>query len=168
MDHSFVIKTTKFLAQELIDSKIEITDDQADLDDQDLENLPITQVLSSHIIERLSDFYPRKWSSWANLIHQLFYPHGRLIRKNMYTVEKDLQDLISKNIHHSGQLFQLPLMSQSSKDHEQDLCENMAKCAADAILQVEMAAVVTRWKLKIEEHGLDMVRPIYLAEAAGE
>jgi hypothetical protein len=85
----------------------------------------------------------------------------------MYTVEKDLQNLISKNIHHSGQLLQLPLMSQRSKDHEQALCENMAKCAADAILRVEMAGIVTRWKLKIEEHGLDMVRPIYLAEAPG-
>jgi hypothetical protein len=53
-DDSFVIETTKFLAQELIDSKIEITDDQADLDDEDLENLPITQVLSPHIIELLS------------------------------------------------------------------------------------------------------------------
>ena len=54
MGDSFVIETTKFLAQELIDSKIEITDDQADLDDEDLENLPITQVLSYHIIELLS------------------------------------------------------------------------------------------------------------------
>jgi hypothetical protein len=85
----------------------------------------------------------------------------------MYTVEKDLQDLISKNIHHSGQLLRLPLICQWNKDHEQDSCENMAKCGADAILQVEMAAIVTRWKLKIEEHGLDMVRPIYLAEAPG-
>jgi hypothetical protein len=83
----------------------------------------------------------------------------------MYTVEKDLQDLISKNIHHSGQLLRLPLMSPWSKDHERYLCEDMAKCAADAILEVEMAAIVTRWKQKIEEHGLDVVMPIYLAEA---
>jgi len=85
----------------------------------------------------------------------------------MYTVEKDLQDLISKNMHHSGQLLQLPLMSQWSKDHEQDLCENMAKCAAGAILQVEMAAIVSRWKINIEGHGLDLVAPIYVAEAPG-
>ena len=53
-DDSFVIETTTFLAQELIDSKIEITEDQADLDDEDLENLPITQVLAPHLIELLS------------------------------------------------------------------------------------------------------------------
>jgi hypothetical protein len=101
-------------------------------------------------------------------MHQVFYPHGRLIGRNLYTVENDLQNLIAQNIHHSGQLLHLPLMSQWNKDHEKDLCKNMAQCAADAILQVEMAAIVARWKIKIEEHGLDLVTPIYLAEAPGQ
>jgi len=87
----------------------------------------------------------REWSSWANFMHEVFYPCGRLRGKatSMYEVEKNIEELISKNIHRSGQLLQLPLMSHWSKDHEQDLRENIAKCAAQAILKVEMA-VVTR------------------------
>jgi len=57
-DDPFIHETATFLAQELIDSKIEITDDQADLHDEDLENLPITQILSPHIIQLLAPSDP--------------------------------------------------------------------------------------------------------------
>ena len=50
----FVIETAAFLTQELIDSKIDISDDQADLDDEDLENLLIAQILTPHLRELLS------------------------------------------------------------------------------------------------------------------
>jgi len=72
MGDSFVIETTKFLAQELIDSKIEITDDQADLDDEDLENLPITQVLTPHLIQLLSP--PDPLNIISTILQLYIYP----------------------------------------------------------------------------------------------
>ena len=50
----FVVETATFLTQELIDSKVEITEDQGALDDEDLESLPITHILTPHLQELLS------------------------------------------------------------------------------------------------------------------
>jgi len=50
----FVVETATFLTQELIDSKVEITEDQAVLDDEDLEGLPISHILTPHLQELLS------------------------------------------------------------------------------------------------------------------
>jgi hypothetical protein len=50
----FIIETASFLSQEIIDSGLDITDDQADLDDEDLENLPLFHILAPHIPELLS------------------------------------------------------------------------------------------------------------------
>ena len=44
---SFVVETAEFLTQQLIDNGIEIIDEQAELDDEDLENLKICQLLIS-------------------------------------------------------------------------------------------------------------------------
>lgn len=49
----FVIETATFFSQEVIDAKIEISDDQAELDDEDLESLPITQILTPHLLDLL-------------------------------------------------------------------------------------------------------------------
>ena len=51
---SFVVETATFLTQEVIYSKIDITEEQADLDDEDIESLPITYTLSPHLHELLS------------------------------------------------------------------------------------------------------------------
>ena len=54
----FVIETATFLSQEVIDGKIEISDDQAELDDEDLESLPITQILTPHLLDLLATKNP--------------------------------------------------------------------------------------------------------------
>jgi hypothetical protein len=54
VDNSFVTETAIFLAQEIIHSEIDITETQAELDDDDLENLPITQILTPHFQQLLS------------------------------------------------------------------------------------------------------------------
>jgi hypothetical protein len=53
LNDSFVIKTAAFLTQEVVDSGLDITDDQANLDDEELENLPIAQLLVPHLQELL-------------------------------------------------------------------------------------------------------------------
>jgi hypothetical protein len=50
----FVIETASFLSQEILESGIEITDEQAELDDEELENLPLTNLLFPHLQELLS------------------------------------------------------------------------------------------------------------------
>jgi len=49
----FVIETATFLTQEILDSNIDITEDQEELDDQELENLPISNILTPHLEELL-------------------------------------------------------------------------------------------------------------------
>lgn len=50
----FVLETSSFLTQELIDCEIEIIDEQAEMDDEDLESLPITHILTPHLQQLLS------------------------------------------------------------------------------------------------------------------
>ena len=54
LNDTFVIETASFLLQEILDSGLDITDDQADLDDDDLENLPLYQILSPPIHQLLA------------------------------------------------------------------------------------------------------------------
>jgi hypothetical protein len=110
------------------------------------------------------DFSPERWSSWARILHQSFYPYGgvnRNINDTMQEVRRQLQSLISENINHSGQLFGLPYMPDPY--HEQNLCETISEYSAEAILKIEMNAVVTRWKGLIEENGLEQVAVAYFA-----
>jgi hypothetical protein len=50
---SFVTETATFLTQEIVDMNIEITEEQTELDDDELENLPISN-LSPHLTQILS------------------------------------------------------------------------------------------------------------------
>jgi len=52
-DH-FVSELAAFLTRELVDSNVSIRDDQAELDDEELERLPITQILVPHIKQLIS------------------------------------------------------------------------------------------------------------------
>lgn len=54
LNDPFVVETAAFLTQELIYSKADITEEQADLDDEDIENLPISNILTPHLLELLS------------------------------------------------------------------------------------------------------------------
>ena len=50
----FAVEAAKFLTQELIHSKVDISEDQAELDYEGLENLPITQILTPYLNDLLS------------------------------------------------------------------------------------------------------------------
>jgi hypothetical protein len=54
LNDPFVIETATFLVEEIIYSGIDITDEQAELDGEELENLPITQILTPRLNELLS------------------------------------------------------------------------------------------------------------------
>ena len=54
LNDPFVVETATFLTQEVIYSKIDITEEEADLDDEDIEDLPISHILTPHLIELLS------------------------------------------------------------------------------------------------------------------
>jgi hypothetical protein len=54
LNDPFVSETASFLFQEILDSGLDITDSQADLDDEDLENLPLYQILSPPIHQLLA------------------------------------------------------------------------------------------------------------------
>ena len=54
LNDPFVVETAAFLTQELIYSKADITEEQADLDDEDIESLPISHILTPHLLELLS------------------------------------------------------------------------------------------------------------------
>ena len=64
-------------------------------------------------------------------------------------------------MRHSGELFELPHMPEQSLETEMSLCKDISRCAAEAILAVEIKAIFTRWKGLIEEHGLRPVADIY-------
>jgi hypothetical protein len=57
-DDPFVIEVASFLTRELVDSDVTITEDQALLDDEELENLPVAQVLLPHIEQLISPTEP--------------------------------------------------------------------------------------------------------------
>ena len=112
--------------------------------------------------EECEDFGPEQWSSWARISHDSFYPYGSYRRNINNTVQKvgrELQSLISKNINHSGQLFGIPYMPDSYR--ENNLCESISEYSAEAILENEMNAIVTKWKGLIEERGLEKVAEAY-------
>ena len=85
----------------------------------------------------------------------------------MAKAQTELRNLISNNMRDSQQLygldpvsyFQGPDLRQKAK--EKKFCDDIASAAADAILQAEMSAVLTRWKGLIEEDGLERVAEIY-------
>jgi hypothetical protein len=54
LNDPFVIETASFLFQETLDSGLDITEDQADLDDEELENLPLYHILVPPIHQLLS------------------------------------------------------------------------------------------------------------------
>jgi hypothetical protein len=58
LNDPFVIETAAFLTQEVIDSNLNITDELADLDDDELEDQPITQLVAPHLQELLSSDDP--------------------------------------------------------------------------------------------------------------
>jgi len=68
-EDAFIRETATFLTQEIIDSNIEITEDQAELDDEQLENLPISN-LSPHLNQLLDITDPIRLIS--NII-QIYY-----------------------------------------------------------------------------------------------
>src|SRR5579862_2911630 len=72
IEDPFVIETATFLTQEIIDSRVEITEEQAELDDDDLENLPLSNVLSPHLIELLGIVDPIRIIS--NIIEIYYTP----------------------------------------------------------------------------------------------
>jgi len=53
-DADFVSELAAFLARELVDSNVSITDDQAELDGEELESLPVAQILVPHIEQLIS------------------------------------------------------------------------------------------------------------------
>jgi hypothetical protein len=116
-------------------------------------------------------FRPGTWSSWARISHESFYPHGGYSsgtpygtsNQTMQKVRQELQTLIFEHINHSGQLFELPYILDPNKAREQSLCLGISRCSVEAILDIEMNAVLTRWKGLIEEHGLDKVAEAYFA-----
>ena len=85
----------------------------------------------------------------------------------MAKAQTELRNLISNNMRDSKQLyglgpvfyFQGPDLRQKAK--EKKFCEDIASAAAEAILQAEMSAALTRWKGLIEEDGLERVAEIY-------
>ena len=114
--------------------------------------------------EDREDLDPGRWSSWAHISHESFYPYGSVngnIDDTMQKVRGELESLISEHINHSGQLFKLPYMPDPRR--EQILCESISRCSAEAILKIEMKAIVTRWEGLIEEHGLKKVAAAYIA-----
>ena len=52
----FIVETAAFLTQEVVDSGLDIKDNFVELDDEDLENLPLTHVL----LPPLQDLIPTK------------------------------------------------------------------------------------------------------------
>jgi len=64
-DH-LVSEIAAFLTRELVDSNVSIEDDQAELDDEELERLPVTQILVPHIEQLISPDDPL--SIVANII----------------------------------------------------------------------------------------------------
>jgi hypothetical protein len=114
--------------------------------------------------EHLEDFRPDRWSSWARVSHQLSYPFASVygsIDGTVQNVRQELQSLISERISHAGQLFEIPYMRDPNGEGR--LCESISRCSAEAILEIEMNAVVTRWKGLMEEHGLEKVAEAYFA-----
>ena len=81
----------------------------------------------------------------------------------MQKVRRELHTLIFEHINHSGQLFELPYIPDPDKDREQILCVSISRCSVEAILEIEMNAVLTRWQGLIEEHGLEKVAEAYFA-----
>jgi hypothetical protein len=85
----------------------------------------------------------------------------------MSNAKTELRNLISNNMRDSRQLyglepfrhFQDPDLRQKAK--EKKFCDDIAGAAAEAILQAEMSAILTRWKGLIEEDGLERVAEIY-------
>ena len=69
LNDPFVVETAIFLTQEVIYSKLDITEEQADLDDEDIENLPISHTLTPHLIELLS---PKDSISIISTIIQIY------------------------------------------------------------------------------------------------
>jgi len=51
--------------------------------------------------------------------------------------------------------------SQHDKEIEKRFCEYIAGAAAEAIVQAEMSAVLSRWKGLIVQHGLERVAEMY-------
>lgn len=62
----FVIEVASFLTRELVDLDVTITEDQALLDDEELQNLPVAQVLGPHIEQLISS--PKPLSTVARII----------------------------------------------------------------------------------------------------
>jgi hypothetical protein len=54
----FIIEVASFLTRELVDSDVKIIEDQATFDDEELENLPIAQILVPHIEQLISSTRP--------------------------------------------------------------------------------------------------------------
>ena len=74
LNDPFVVETSNYIAQEVIESGIEIEEDQADLDDENLENLPLFTILSSLLRELLSISSPM--SIISNIIQTYFTPEA--------------------------------------------------------------------------------------------
>src|SRR5579859_3411483 len=74
LNDPFVIGTSSYIAQEVLESGIEIEEDQADLDDENLENLPLFNILSSLLTELLSISSPLPVIS--NIIQTYFTPEA--------------------------------------------------------------------------------------------
>jgi hypothetical protein len=68
----FVIETANYITQEIIDSGLNIEEEQADLDDEDLENLPLYHILSPLLAELLST--PSSLQIMSNIIQTYFTP----------------------------------------------------------------------------------------------
>jgi hypothetical protein len=54
LNDPFVTETATFLTQEIIDSGLDIADDDAELDDEEVENLPLAHVLTPLLQELFS------------------------------------------------------------------------------------------------------------------
>lgn len=50
----FAVETAAFLTRELVDANVSITEEQAELDDEELESLPVAQVLVPYIEQLIS------------------------------------------------------------------------------------------------------------------
>jgi hypothetical protein len=107
---------------------------------------------------------------WASFRYGWESEHGIPPRDEgltMSNAKTELRNLISNNMRDSQQLyglgpvfhFQVPDLRQKAK--EKKFCDDIASAAAEAILQAEMSAVLTRWKGLIEEDGLERVAEIY-------
>jgi hypothetical protein len=71
-DDPFVVEMANYIAQEVIESGINIEADQADLDDEDLENLPLYNIVSSLLRELLS--IPSPLPILSNIIQTYITP----------------------------------------------------------------------------------------------